>query len=183
MSLTLAKWTIDEYQRMIEVGLLDERRVELLNGEIVEMSPEGTPHAYYCTATKDYLTRLLGNQATIREAKPITIASSDSQPEPDLAIVEPLSREYLQHHPDPENIFWLIEFSNSSLEKDLIVKRKTYAAAGIREYWVRDLKQEALKVFREPTAGDYTVEMTLTTGTIHPVAFPNVVISVEWLFN
>ena len=183
MSLTLAKWTIDEYQRMIEVGLLDERRVELLNGEIVEMSPEGMPHAYYRMETKDYLTRLLGNQATIREAKPITIASSDSQPEPDLAIVEPLGREYLQHHPYPENIFWLIEFSNSSLEKDLIVKRKTYAAAGIQEYWVRDLKQEALKVFREPTAGDYTVEMTLTTGTIHPVAFPNVVISVEWLFN
>ncbi|NBD17414.1 MAG: Uma2 family endonuclease [Cyanobacteria bacterium] len=183
MSLTIAKWTLDEYQRMIEVGLLDERRVELLNGEIVEMSPEGEPHAYYCTATKEYLTQLLGNQATIREGKPITIINSDSEPEPDLAIVEPLGREYLQYHPYPENIFWLIEFSNTSLEKDLTVKRKTYAAAGVREYWVRDLQHEALKVFREPTAGDYTVEMTLTTGIIHPVAFPEVEISVQRLFD
>ncbi|AFZ45690.1 protein of unknown function DUF820 [Halothece sp. PCC 7418] len=183
MSLTIAKWTIDDYERMIEVGLLDDRRVELLNGEIVEMSPEGKPHAYYCTATKDYLTHPLRGQAVIREAAPITIPSSDSQPEPDLAIVEPLGREYLQHHPYPENIFWLIEFSNSSLEKDLTVKRKTYAAAGIQEYWVRDLKQETLKVFREPIAADYTVEITLTTGTINPVSFPDVVISVERLLH
>lgn len=182
MSLTLAKWTIDDYQRMIEVGLLDERRVELLNGEIVEMSPEGEPHAYYRMETKDYLTRLLEDRAVIREAAPIIIPQTNSQPEPDLAIVEPLGREYLQHHPYPENIFWLIEFSNSSLEKDLTVKRKTYAAAGIQEYWVRDLKQAVLKVFREPTAADYPVEITLTTGTINPVAFPEVTINVEPLF-
>jgi len=182
MGLTLAKWTLDEYQRMIEVGLLDERRVELLNGEIVEMSPEGEPHAYYRMETKDYLTRLLEGRAVIREAAPIIIPQNNSEPEPDLAIVAPLGREYLQHHPYPENIFWLIEFSNTSLEKDLTTKRKTYATAGIKEYWVRDLQHEQLKVFREPTAGDYTSEMSLTTGKISPVAFPDVIVSVERLF-
>jgi len=182
MGLTLAKWTLDEYQRMIEVGLLDERRVELLNGEIVEMSPEGEPHAYYRMETKDYLTRLLEGRAVIREAAPIIIPQNNSEPEPDLAIVAPLGREYLQHHPYPENIFWLIEFSNTSLEKDLTTKRKTYATAGIREYWVRDLQHEQLKVFRDPTDGDYTSEMTLTTGKISPVAFPDVIVSVERLF-
>jgi len=182
MGLTLAKWTLDEYQRMIEVGLLDERRVELLNGEIVEMSPEGEPHAYYRMETKDYLTRLLEGRAVIREAAPIIIPQNNSEPEPDLAIVAPLGREYLQHHPYPENIFWLIEFSNTSLEKDLTTKRKTYATAGIRDYWVRDLQHEQLKVFRDPTDGDYTSEMTLTTGKISPVAFPDVIVSVERLF-
>ncbi|NBD17413.1 MAG: Uma2 family endonuclease [Cyanobacteria bacterium] len=182
MGLTLAKWTLDEYQRMIEVGLLDERRVELLNGEIVEMSPEGEPHAYYRMETKDYLTRLLEGRAVIREAAPIIIPQNNSEPEPDLAIVAPLGREYLQHHPYPENIFWLIEFSNTSLEKDLTTKRKTYATAGIKEYWVRDLQHEQLKVFRDPTAGDYTSEMTLTVGKISPVAFPDVIVSVERLF-
>jgi len=182
MGLTLAKWTLEEYQRMIEVGLLDERRVELLNGEIVEMSPEGEPHAYYRMETKDYLTRLLEGRAVIREAAPIIIPQNNSEPEPDLAIVAPLGREYLQHHPYPENIFWLIEFSNTSLEKDLTTKRKTYATAGIKEYWVRDLQHEQLKVFRDPTAGDYTSEMRLTTGKISPVAFPDVIVSVERLF-
>ena len=63
-----------------------------------------------------------------------------------------------------------------------MTKRKTYATAGIREYWVRDLQHEQLKVFRDPTAGDYTSEMTLTTGKISPVAFPDVIVSVERLF-
>ncbi|MBD1870377.1 Uma2 family endonuclease [Cyanobacteria bacterium FACHB-471] len=111
MSVAIAKWTLDEYHRMIEVGLLEHRQVELLNGEIVEMSPEGEPHAYYSTEADNYLRKVLGDRATIRPGKPITIISSNSEPEPDLAIVQPLGREYLQHHPYPENIFWLIEFS------------------------------------------------------------------------
>ena len=182
MNVTTAKWTIDDYHRMIQVGLLDDRRVELLNGEIVEMSPEGEPHAYYCTATKDYLTKLLGNRATIREAKPITIPTSYSEPEPDLAIVQPLGREYLQHHPYPDNIFWLIEFSNSSLAKDLEVKRQTYAEGNIREYWVRDLLNQQLIVFREPMEGDYASRLSLTSGNISPLAFPDVAVAVERLF-
>ncbi len=134
MSVTIAKWTLDEYHRMIEVGLLDDRQVELLNGEIVEMSPEGEPHAYYATEASDYLKALLGDRVKIRQAKPITIPTSNSEPEPDIAIVQPLGREYLQHHPYPENIFWLIECSHSSLTKDIDVKHKAYAAANISEY-------------------------------------------------
>jgi len=83
MNVTTAKWTIDDYHRMIQVGLLDDRRVELLKGEIVEMSPEGESHAYYRMETKDYLTQLFGNRVAIREAAPITIPTSYSEPEPD----------------------------------------------------------------------------------------------------
>jgi len=183
MTVTTAKWTIKDYHRMIQVGLLDDRQVELLNGEIVEMSPEAEPHAYYCTATKEYLTQLLETRATIREGKPITIAPSNSEPEPDLAIVQRLGREYLQHHPYPENIFWLIEFSSTSLEKDLEVKRQTYAEANIPEYWVRDLNHEQLVVFREPFNGDYTSQLSLTEGNISPLAFPDVAVSVQQLLT
>ena len=181
MSVSTAKWTINDYHRMIQVGLLDDRPVELLNGEIVEMSPEGEPHAYYRMETKDYLTQLLGKRVAIREAAPITIPASYSEPEPDLAIVQPLGREYLQHHPYPDNIFWLIEFSNSSLAKDLEVKRQTYAEGNIREYWVRDLPNERLIIFREPMGGDYASKFTLTRGNISPLAFPDVAVSVEQL--
>ncbi|KAM3098028.1 Uma2 family endonuclease [Phormidesmis sp. 146-12] len=163
MSVILAKWTLDDYHRMVASGVLDDRQVELLHGEIVEMPPEGEPHAYFNTSTRDYLIGLLGDplrvtrrdRVTVREAKPITLPHSTSEPEPDLAIsssypqgvVQPLGREYLTHHPHPENIFWLIEFSNSSLTKDTEVKRKTYAQANISEYWVVNLKTMELVVY------------------------------------
>ena len=183
MSVTTAKWTLEDYHRMIQVGLLDDRQVELLNGKIVEMSPEAESHAYYCTATKDYLTQLLGTRAIIREGKPITIPASNSEPEPDLAVVQPLGREYLQHHPYPENIFWLIEVSSTSLAKDLQVKRQTYADANIPEYWVRDLKNEQLTVFRDPVKGDYTSQFSVTERDISPLTFSDVVVSVQQLLT
>lgn len=89
---------------MTLAGILSDRKVELLNGEIVEIFAEGEPHAYCSHEAAKYLINLLGNRATIRQAKPITLLN-DSEPEPDIAIVQPLGREYRQHHPYPENIF------------------------------------------------------------------------------
>ena len=126
MALTTAKWTIDEYHRMITAGILVNRRVELLQGEIVEMSLEGEPHAYFSSEAGEYLMRQLSDRAMVRLAKPITLPNN-SEPEPDITIVQRLGREYLDHHPYPDNIFWLIEYSESSLEKDLEIKRKIYA--------------------------------------------------------
>jgi Uma2 family endonuclease len=117
MTVTLVKWTVDEYHRMIAAGILDERRVELLKGEIVEMPPEGEPHAYFSSEAGEYLTRFLGYRAMIRHSKPITLPNN-SEPEPDIAIVQRLGREYLEHHPYPNNIFLLIEYSDSSLDMD-----------------------------------------------------------------
>jgi len=182
MTFIAAKWTIDEYHRMIAAGILDERKVELLKGEIVEMSPEGEPHAYCSHEAGQYLSELLGQRVTIRQAKPITLPN-DSEPEPDIAVVQPLGRDYRQHHPYVENIFWLIEYSNSSLEKDLERKSKIYAEAGIKEYWVVNLKKLHLVVFREPLDGDYAVKFTLTTGTIQPLAFSDVSVCVERIIN
>ena len=182
MTVTLAKWTIEEYHQMIEAGIFDNRRVELLRGEIVEMSPEGEPHAYFSTEAGEYLSKLLGSRAKIRPAKPITLPNN-SEPEPDIAIVKPLGREYLQHHPYPEDIFWLIEYSNSSLEKDLETKTKIYAEVGIIEYWVINLKKRQLIVFREPSDGGYASKSTMTEGTICPLAFPDVAVSVEMIVS
>lgn len=179
MSVSIAKWTLDEYHQMIEAGILDDRRVELLRGEIVEMPPEGEPHAFDSNETFKYLLRILDGLADIRSAKPITLPNQ-SEPEPDIAIVQDLGREY-RHHPYPENVFWMIEYS--SLSKDLEIKRKIYAEAGIREYWVVNLRKSELIVFRDPQNGDYASETTLTTGTIAPVAFPAVAISVDRILN
>jgi Uma2 family endonuclease len=178
MSIIAAKWTIDEYHQMIASRILENRRVELLKGEIVEMSPEGEPHAYFSSEAGEYLIRLLGDRAAIRFAKPITLPN-DSEPEPDIAIVQRLGREYLEHHPYPENIFWLIEYSDSTLVKDLETKTKIYAEVGIPEYWVVNLKSRYLIIFRDPQDGDYASKLTLKAGTVNPLAFPDVGISVS----
>ena len=182
MTLTTAKWTLEEYHRLAETGILDDRRVELLKGDIVEMASEGEPHAYSCHEAGEYLTDLLNQQASVRQNHPVTLPN-DSEPEPDLAIVQRLGREYRSHHPYPENIFWLIEYANSSLDKDLKVKSKVYAEVGISEYWVIDLKTMELVVFRNPQNGEYTSKNILASGAIQPLAFPDIAVSIDLILN
>ena len=183
MSLTRTKWTLDDYHRMVASGVLDDRPVELLRGEIVEMSPEGEAHAYLITETTTYLIRTVGERATVRQDHPITLPGYDSEPEPDIAVVRPLGREYLAHHPYPEDIFWLIEFSDTSLAKDLEEKRRLYAQAQIPEYWVVDLQQPQVVVFRNPGAADYLQTTTATAGGLTPLAFPDLRFSVPRLLE
>ncbi|MEX0270660.1 Uma2 family endonuclease [Leptolyngbyaceae cyanobacterium UHCC 1019] len=182
MTLTTAKWTLEEYHRLVEIGILDERRVELLKGDIVEMAAEGEPHAYSSDEAGEYLIGLLSDQAKVRQNHPVTLPNH-SEPQPDLAIVRRLGREYRSHHPYPENIFWLIEYANSSLDKDLNVKSKIYAEVGISEYWVINLKSMELVVFRAPQNGDYTSKIILTSGIIHPLAFPDIDVSIDLILN
>ncbi|MGD1716373.1 Uma2 family endonuclease [Dapis sp. BLCC M172] len=183
MTLTLVKWTVTEYHQMIAAGILVDRRVELLNGEIVEMPSEGEFHAYTSDEAGEYLIYLLGERAKVRQGKPITLSQSDSEAEPDLAIVQRLGRNYREHHPYPENIFWLIEYSNSTLSKDLEVKSNIYAAAGIPEYWVINLQNWEVVVFRSPTNTGYNSQEILSQGVIVPLAFSDLEVSVERLFG
>jgi Uma2 family endonuclease len=178
--LVPAKITLEQYHRMVDTGIWDDCHVELLNGVVVEMSPEGMPHAHRSSDVGEYLMRLLGDRAHVRPAKPITLPSG-SEPEPDIAIVQRLGNEYLAHHPYPENIFWVIEYSNTSLDKDLGVKAAIYATEGIPEYWVINLKKNILIVFRDPVDGKYQSRQEFTTGTINPLAFPDVAIEVARL--
>ncbi len=183
MTVITAKWTLDDYHQMIEVGLLEGRHVELLNGEIVEMPPESPEHAQLSTDAADYLRSLLGDKALVRDAKPITILETGSEPQPDLAIVQPLRTLYRTRHPYPENIFWVIEYSNTSLSKDLDAKKKIYAKSGIAEYWVVDLKNRLIKVLRNPIDENYSNEVTLLEGEVSPLAFPEIKVLVLRLLN
>lgn len=180
--LTTTKWTVDDYHRMIDAGILEGRHVELICGEIVEIAPEGSPHANKSTRAGEYLSRLLGDSAQVRSSKPITL-SNQSEPEPDLAIVQRLEAEYDEHHPYSDNIFWLIEYSNSSLSKDLVTKTEVYADAGIPEYWVVNLKDLKLVVFRNPTDGQYQLQQEFTNGEINPLAFPDISVLVAKILN
>ena len=178
---TLAKWSVEEYHRMLAAGILRDRRVELLGGEIVEMSPETPLH--YVTAKRDakYLETLLAGKAEVRFNGPITLP--DSEPEPDIAIVRLPDTAYLDRHPGPEDIFWIIEVANTSLKKDLDLKAAIYAAAGILEYWVLDLANQRVTVFRQPQAGQYLEKQIVREGSLTPVAIAAVSVSVKRLFS
>jgi Uma2 family endonuclease len=183
MTVATYKWTIDRYHQAVESGIFDEQPVELLQGDLVIMPPEGEPHVVYLMSAAEYLRNRLGVQATIREAHPITLPDA-SEPEPDIAVVVPPIGRYLSHHPYPEDIFWLIEFSNTTLDKDLGIKKEIYEAAGIQEYWVVNLRALHLKVFRDFRVGSgYRTELTLTTGAIAPTAFPEISLEVRRMFS
>jgi Uma2 family endonuclease len=182
MSIVTAKWSLQDYHQMIETGLLDDRKVELLRGEIIEMSPEGVPHSFACRETGEYLRQLLGNRARISEAHPITLPNS-SEPEPDIAILRMPAALYQNRHPQPEDIFWLIEVSDATLVKDLTIKKDLYADAGISEYWVMNLQALVLVVFRDLTASGYQSKTEFSTGTISPLAFPDLSIDIQKLFT
>jgi Uma2 family endonuclease len=182
MSITIARWTIEQYHKLVNAGMLIDRRVELLAGDIIEMSPEGMPHAVYCGDAVDYLKQLLGNRAKVREAHPITLPN-DSEPEPDIAVVIPSPTRYLDHHPYPVDVFWLVEYADSTLTKDLNIKQQIYAAAGIREYWIVNLQALELIVFRGMGNTGYETETRLITGHISPLSFPDIEIEVKRLFS
>jgi Uma2 family endonuclease len=182
MTVTLYKWTLDRYHAAIDAGVFDDQPVELLQGDIVVMTPEREPHACYSSDGAEYLRRLLGDRASVRETKPVTLPDN-SEPVPDIAIVQPPLRRYLDHHPYPEDIFWLIEYSDTTLAKDLRVKKQVYAEAGIQEYWVADLRNAQLKVFRDLVQSNYQMEQTLTEGTVSPLSFQDMAVDVRRLFS
>ncbi len=182
MTLIAAQWNLDDYHQMIESGLLDNRSLELINGEIIQMSPEGVSHSFYCRGTAKYLRLMLGDRAEISEAHPIVV-SPDSEPEPDIAILRTPDTLYQNRHPLPDDVFWLIEIANTTLAKDLGVKRELYAQAGIPEYWVMNLQTLELVVFRNLTANEYRSETCWRSGAISPLAFPDISIEISKLFR
>ncbi|ACB53618.1 hypothetical protein cce_4270 [Crocosphaera subtropica ATCC 51142] len=178
---SLAKWSVEDYHKMIEAGILDNRPVELIAGEILQMSPEGPLHHYINLRIAEYLRSLLGKQAIISEAHPITLI--DSEPEPDIAVVCAPSSLYFDHHPYPEDIYWLIEIADSTLSKDLGIKKTIYANAHIQEYWVIALTLKTLKVFQNPKDNDYQIKQDYQTGFISPLSSPQINFSVDTLLG
>ena len=178
---TLYKWSVADYHQIVESGVLADKSVELLEGEIISMSPESPLHSSVNYSVADYLRTLLSDLAIIREAHPITL--DNSEPEPDIAIVSAPYTQYISRHPYAQDVFWLIEIANKTLTKDLNEKSITYARNGIGEYWVIDLVNNKLWLFRDPENDSYQIKQELTTGVINPISFPEIEVEVERLLN
>ncbi|MCG8363835.1 MAG: Uma2 family endonuclease [Pseudanabaenales cyanobacterium] len=176
-----AKWSMQRYHEAIEAGIISDWNVELIEGVITPVSPETPQHWYRGNKTAKYLESILGDRAEVRFNSPITL--SETERNPDVAIVHPLDTAYEQRHPGPKDIYWLIEVAVSQPPRDLKTKKAVYAKAGIKEYWVIDLKKWELHVFRHPEGEHYTFEEIWDTETITPLEFPDIAIDVERLLS
>lgn len=176
-----AKWSIADYHRMIEAGILCDRSVELISGEIIEVSPEGPTHRFINVKLVKYLQNLLRGKAEIYESHPITL--NDSEPEPDIAIVKSPDARYRDRHPYPEDIYWLIEIADSTIVKDREIKQQIYARAGILEYWIIDVNKRELIVYLKPLGEAYQQQTKCIEGIINPIIFPAIAIEVDRLLD
>ena len=148
--VTPKRFTIDEYHRLISLGFLTEGpRIELIRGELIQMTAKGTPHTFSTTRLCRQLDRLLGDRAVVRCQEPI-ILPSDSEPEPDTVIARGDETNYLAHHPYPQDILLVVEISDSTLTYDQTTKLKLYAEAGIYDYWIVNLNARQLERYNQP---------------------------------
>ena len=179
--ITRRRFTVDEYHRMAEAGILGEDdRVELIEGEIVEMSPIGWRHQACVDRLTHRLVPALQNRAILRPQGPIRL-SSDSEPQPDLVVLRPRVDFYAEGGPGPEDVLWLIEISDTSLRYDRDVKVPLYGRYGIPEVWVVDLEGEQVFVYRDPrSGGGYRSARVLGRGArLAPQAFPDLELPVD----
>jgi Uma2 family endonuclease len=180
MATTLVKWSVQDYHQMIAVGILAGRSVELLAGDIIAMAPETPLH--YNTAKRGtrYLQERLVGLADVRFNGPITLM--DSEPELDMAIARLPESRYDTCHPHAEDLFWVVEVAKTSFQKDFNLKAVIYAQAGIPEYWILDLAERKMVILREPSGDRYQQIQTLSSGEVTPLAFPEIIISINQLF-
>lgn len=174
------RFTVDDYHRMSELEILSPtEHTELINGEIVVMAAKGTAHASAVLLTHQLLTKLLNWQLFVRCEAPICL-NDRSEPEPDIAVVQLDPLAYSTRHPTPEDVLLLIEVASSSLQYDLEVKAPLYAAAGIADYWILDVIERELHVFRQPVGNRYQSHSVLAAAlSITPIAFADLEIQIS----
>jgi Uma2 family endonuclease len=187
MTLQLAKprlntfrLNVSQYHQMSEAGIFSENdKVELINGEIIEMSPIGRRHTACVNRLNSVFSQLLGKKVIIAVQNPITL-NNLSEPQPDIALLKPRADFYESGHPQPQDVFLLIEVADRSLEYDRDVKIPLYASSGITEVWLVDIYEQVIIVYRYPSENGYSDIQKLSRGEKMSIqAFPEVNLVVD----
>ncbi|NCJ07886.1 Uma2 family endonuclease [Synechococcales cyanobacterium C] len=142
-------WTRQEYHRMADLGLFEGRRVELVEGQVIDMAAMKSPHAVAIDLVDQALKAVFGAGYYIRQQKPLVI-SDISEPEPDVAVVPGTIRDYAETHPTTAVL--IVEVADTSLSYDRNIKGSLYAKAGVADYWILNLVKRRLEVRRQPVA-------------------------------
>jgi Uma2 family endonuclease len=171
---TRRRFDVDTYYKMAEAGLLgDGRRVELIDGEIIDMAAIGSPHA----AVTNRLVRGFARAA----ADGLALLEEYNEPEPDLMLLRPRADDYRASHPGAADVLLLAEVSETSLAYDRAVKLPLHARFGVPEVWIVDLVSGAVEVYREPKDRAYAWRQVLAGGLLTPALVPGVTIDVAGL--
>lgn len=175
--------TIRDYHRLAETGVLGgAERVELLEGQLVDMSPIGPRHALAVDTLTELLVLAAAGQAVVRVQNPIVL-DDNSEPQPDFTLLRRPWQGYPEEHPRPPDVYLLIEVADSSLDFDLGAKLELYARAGIREFWVVDLTRNRVLVHRNPNGNGYgSITLVEMSGTLPVEALPGVTIPAGRIF-
>ena len=178
------QWTRHEYHRMAEMGLFDDRRVELIEGQVIDMAAMRSPHAVAVDLVDAVLKSVFGPGYYIRQQKPFVV-SDISEPEPDVAVIKGKIRDFTDAHPTKAEL--IVEVADSSVTYDRTVKQSLYARAGIADYWIVNLVDRQLEVYRQPVADEvanygfrYAVSEVYEAGqAIAPLSVAEGVVAVD----
>ena len=180
------RWTTAEYYALSDAGFFDDERVELLDGELWKLPAQKTPHFAAVERASEVLLPAFGANITVRKHGPMTLEDG-TEPEPDVLVVPGRWQDYEDHHPTPPEVRLLVEVSDVTLWKDRKQKQNVYARAGIADYWIVNLVNRLLEVYRDPAliADSYsykTVQVLLDGDSIAPLSAPNSLVAVADLF-
>lgn len=175
---TTYKFSVEEYEKLAEVGIFGEDdRVELLNGEIIIMHAIGFRHAQAVTNLNELFMEQARRRYMVSPQNPVWL-DDWSMPEPDIVLI-PRSQRTAGRHPQPSEALLVVEVADSSLHYDRRDKMRAYARAGVREFWILNLEDDVFEVFREPAGDAFAVTQRAGAGVeLSPLAFPDVRIAV-----
>lgn len=171
------RWTRREYDRMGEAGILaPDARTELIDGEVIEVSPQSSYHAATVSLAQEALRHAFGDGYTVRVQLPLALGAT-SEPEPDLAVVPGTPRDYVEAHPAEADL--VVEVADTSLDFDRNRKAVLYAQAGFADYWIINLRDRRVEVYREPHGTLYGTKRTLKSGEmLAPLVRPEATVAV-----
>jgi Uma2 family endonuclease len=182
MQVITRKFNVNEYNKMAETGILTpEDRVELIRGEIIAMSPIGRKHAAAVNRLTNFFPPLLGDKVIISVQNSIRL-DNYSEPQPDIVLLKPRSDFYESKIPEPEDIYLLIEVSDSTIKYDQEVKLPLYAESNIDEVWIVNLSNTTLEVYRQPEQKIY-LEQQKNVKSISPLAFSDITLTISDIFG
>jgi Uma2 family endonuclease len=176
------RWTRKEYDHLIDIGFLHEDdKIELVEGRMIVAEPQNTPHATACELAGEALRAAFGPGWRIRMGLPMAM-DPDSEPEPDVAVLRGGVRDSLADHPRTAAL--VVEIADSSLRLDRAIKARIYAAAGIADYWIVNLRDRVVEVYREPIRGARRARYAAShvarpNETIAPLAKPDAPVRVD----
>lgn len=184
VELLRKQFTVWDYHQMVKAGILKEdERVELIAGEIIEMSPIGTLHAACINRLIRLFSQLLGDRAIVAAQNPIAL-SDFSEPQPDISLLKPRPDFYAAAHPQPQDILLLVEVADTTINYDRSVKIPLYANSGISEAWIIDINGQTIEVYRQPTPNGYQqIQSLQKRQSLFVQAFPEINLTVDDLLG